>query len=44
VNDFGSRYRKRCDEAGASIAAENGATDEELMAIYDWVTKSLTAA
>ncbi|MBZ9992141.1 tyrosine-type recombinase/integrase [Mesorhizobium sp. BH1-1-5] len=25
---------------GASIAAENGATDEELMAIYGWVTKA----
>jgi integrase len=30
-------------KAGASIAAENGATDEELMAIYGWVTKSQTA-
>ncbi|UVC17009.1 site-specific integrase [Mesorhizobium onobrychidis] len=25
---------------GATIAAENGATDEELMAIYGWVTKT----
>lgn len=30
-------------KAGASIAAENGATDEELMAIYGWVTKAQTA-
>ncbi|WP_421358202.1 tyrosine-type recombinase/integrase [Agrobacterium rosae] len=29
-------------KAGASIAAENGATDEELMAIYGWVTKAQT--
>ncbi len=29
-------------KAGATIAAENGATDEELMAIYGWVTKAQT--
>lgn len=29
-------------KAGASIAAENGATDEELMAIFGWVTKAQT--
>ncbi len=29
-------------KAGASIAAENGATDEELMSIYGWVTKAQT--
>jgi len=29
-------------KAGAAIAAENGATDEELMAIYGWVTKAQT--
>lgn len=30
-------------KAGATIAAENGATDEELMAIYGWVTKAQTS-
>ncbi|MBP0438458.1 tyrosine-type recombinase/integrase [Tianweitania sediminis] len=29
-------------KAGATIAAENGATDEELMAIFGWVTKQQT--
>jgi integrase len=29
-------------KAGATIAAENGATDEELMAIFGWTTKSQT--
>lgn len=29
-------------KAGASIAAENGATDEDLMALFGWVTKSQT--
>ncbi|HEY6630520.1 MAG TPA: site-specific integrase [Rhizobiaceae bacterium] len=29
-------------KAGASIAAENGATDEDLMAIFGWVTKAQT--
>lgn len=29
-------------KAGATIAAENGATDEELMAIFGWVTKAQT--
>lgn len=29
-------------KVGASIAAENGATDEDLMAIFGWVTKAQT--
>lgn len=29
-------------KAGATIAAENGATDEELMAIFGWTTKQQT--
>ena len=29
-------------KAGATIAAENGATDEELMAIFGWTTKNQT--
>jgi integrase len=29
-------------KAGATIAAENGATDDELMAIYGWTTKKQT--
>ncbi len=29
-------------KAGATMAAENGATDEELMAIFGWTTKSQT--
>jgi len=29
-------------KAGATVAAENGATDEQLMAIFGWVTKSQT--
>jgi len=29
-------------KAGATIAAENGATDEELMAIFGWTTKGQT--
>lgn len=29
-------------KAGATIAAENGATDEELMAIFGWTTKAQT--
>jgi len=29
-------------KAGATRAAENGATDEELMAIFGWTTKSQT--
>jgi integrase len=29
-------------KAGATIAAENGATDEDLMAIFGWVTKAQT--
>lgn len=29
-------------KTGATIAAENGATDEELMVIYGWVTKAQT--
>jgi integrase len=51
VNSFGNWFRKRCDEAGiaksahgirkgsATIAAENGATDRELMALYGWTTE-----
>lgn len=27
-------------KAGATVAAENGATDEELMAIFGWTTKA----
>lgn len=30
-------------KAGATIAAENGATDEELMAIFGWTTKAQTS-
>ena len=29
-------------KAGATIAAENGATDEQLMAIFGWTTKQQT--
>ena len=29
-------------KAGAALAAENGATDDELMAIFGWVTKQQT--
>jgi integrase len=29
-------------KAGATIASENGATDEELMAIFGWTTKNQT--
>lgn len=29
-------------KAGATVAAENGATDEELMAIFGWTTKAQT--
>ncbi|WP_245441252.1 tyrosine-type recombinase/integrase [Neorhizobium sp. T7_12] len=29
-------------KAGATIAAENGATDDELMAIFGWTTKKQT--
>jgi integrase len=29
-------------KAGATIAAENGATDDELMAIFGWTTKQQT--
>ncbi len=29
-------------KAGTSIAAENGAADEELMAIFGWATKQQT--
>lgn len=51
VNSFGNWFRKRCREAGvtktahgirkgsATIAAENGATDRELMALYGWETE-----
>lgn len=27
-------------KAGATIAADNGATDEQLMAIFGWTTKA----
>ncbi len=30
-------------KAGVAIAAENGATDDELVAIFEWVTKQQTA-
>lgn len=51
VNSFGNWFRKRCDEAevgksahgirkgSATIAAEHGATDRELMALYGWETE-----
>jgi hypothetical protein len=51
VNSFGNWFRKRCKEAGvpgrahgirkasATIAAENSATDRELMALYGWTTE-----
>ncbi|WP_051074078.1 tyrosine-type recombinase/integrase [Rhizobium freirei] len=29
-------------KAGATIVAENGATDEELMSIFGWTTKGQT--
>lgn len=50
-NSFGNWFRKRCREAGvpgrahglrkagATIAAENGATDRELMALFGWETE-----
>ena len=46
-NGFGNRFRKWCDDAGlphglrkagATIAAENGATEHQLMAIFGWKT------
>jgi hypothetical protein len=46
ANGFGGWFRARCDEAGlpqcglrkagATIAAERGATDRQLMAMYGW--------
>jgi integrase len=50
ANGFGNWFRKRCDEAGvpgaahglrkagATRAAENGATTHELMAMFGWTT------
>lgn len=50
-NSFGNWFRKRCKEAkvpgrahgirkaSATIAAEEGATDRELMALYGWTTE-----
>lgn len=49
ANGFGNWFRERCDEAGVSKpahglrkagavrAAENGATTQELMALFGWV-------
>lgn len=51
VNSFGNWFRKRCiaagvpgrahglRKAGATIAAENGASDRELMAMWGWETE-----
>jgi integrase len=51
VNSFGNWFRKRCKEAGvpgrahglrkagATIAAEHGASDRELMALFGWETE-----
>lgn len=51
VNSFGNWFRKRCKtagvpgrahglrKAGATIAAENGASDRELMALFGWTTE-----
>jgi integrase len=39
VSAFGNWFRTKCDEAGlpgATIAAENGATEHHLMAIFGW--------
>lgn len=33
--------RTVCAKAGATIAAENGVTDRQLIALYDWTTSQL---